>query len=159
MFAIPMTMTLYRTTIVLMTAYVAVMFGPTTPKSKDSKSLPQKSPEAKTAVAARTQACHSDQLTFRADDEITFVNEDLEDWWLGILKVGRKGLFPMNFTTPIAISSQNTNRDGNGSHFGSGSSLAYSVDIEDDESINYLVPGNLMVTRLSDQFWLRCAQA
>ncbi|KAI6026967.1 hypothetical protein EDC04DRAFT_219725 [Pisolithus marmoratus] len=169
MFAIPMTKTLYRTTV--MTAFVAVRFAPTTPKGKDSKPLSRKSPKAKSADLCKetspraaahilkppsqqerklVKALHdftgsSDQLTFGGGDEITFVNEDLEDWWLGILKDGRKGRFPMNYTTPIAISSQNTNRDGNGSHSGSGSSLAHSDDIEDDENIIYFVPGNLMV--------------
>ncbi|KAI6011431.1 hypothetical protein EDC04DRAFT_2905496 [Pisolithus marmoratus] len=139
-------------------------------RQPSSKSLSRKSPKAKSAdlcketsprVSTRilkpasqqerklVKALHdftgsSDELTFRTGDEIVVVNEVLEDWWLGILKDGRKGLFPMNYTTPITISSQN--RDGTGSHSGSGSSLAHSDDIEDDESIHYFVPGNLVVT-------------
>ncbi|KAI5991256.1 hypothetical protein EDD15DRAFT_2369190 [Pisolithus albus] len=86
----------------------------------------------------------SDELTFKAGDEIFVVNEVLEDWWLGMLKDGRKGLFPKNYTTPIT--SRDTNREGNGFHSGSGGSHTHSDDVEDDGSINYLVPGNLMAT-------------
>ncbi|EJD05243.1 BAR-domain-containing protein [Fomitiporia mediterranea MF3/22] len=39
----------------------------------------------------------SDELSFKAGDEIVVVNEVLEDWWLGEIG-GRKGLFPANYT-------------------------------------------------------------
>lgn len=141
-------------------------------RQPSSKSLSRKSPKAKGVdlnkessprVASRilkppsqqdrrlVRALHdftgsSDELTFRAGDEIVVINEVLEDWWFGLLKDGRKGLFPMNYTTPITISSRDTNRAGNGFHSGSGSSLAHSDDIEDDESINHFAPDNSMVT-------------
>lgn len=136
------------------------------------KSVSRKSPKAKSAdlckessprVATRilkppsqqeqklVKALHdftgsSDELTFKAGDEIVVINEVLEDWWLGILKEGRKGLFPMNYTTPITVTSRDANREGSGSHCGSGDSVTRTDDVEDDGSINYLVPGNLMVT-------------
>ncbi|KAG6335101.1 hypothetical protein ID866_3990 [Astraeus odoratus] len=44
----------------------------------------------------------SDELSFKAGDEITVINEVLEEWWLGMLKDGRKGLFPASYTTPVA---------------------------------------------------------
>ncbi|KAL4078045.1 hypothetical protein J3A83DRAFT_4186284 [Scleroderma citrinum] len=43
----------------------------------------------------------SDELSFRAGEEITVINEVLEDWWLGMLQDGRRGLFPVNYTTII----------------------------------------------------------
>ncbi|KAI6011207.1 hypothetical protein PISMIDRAFT_688061 [Pisolithus microcarpus 441] len=145
---------------------------PSLSRQPSLKSMSRKSPKAKSVdlckeasprVAARilkppslqeqklVKALHdftgsSDELTFKAGDEIVVVNEVLEDWWLGMLKDGRKGLFPKNYTTPITITSRDTNRQENGFHSGSGSSHTHSDDVEDDGSINYLVPGNLMAT-------------
>ncbi|KAF9221816.1 BAR-domain-containing protein [Gyrodon lividus] len=43
----------------------------------------------------------SDELAFKAGDEITVVHEVIDDWWLGMLKGGRKGLFPTTYTEPV----------------------------------------------------------
>ncbi|KAG1750385.1 uncharacterized protein EDB91DRAFT_1107120 [Suillus paluster] len=47
----------------------------------------------------------SDELTFKAGDEITVIHEVLDDWWLGALPDGRKGLFPTTYTETISQSS------------------------------------------------------
>ena len=47
----------------------------------------------------------SDELTFKAGDEITVIQEVLDDWWLGALSDGRKGLFPATYTESILHSS------------------------------------------------------
>ncbi|KAF9235929.1 BAR-domain-containing protein [Melanogaster broomeanus] len=44
----------------------------------------------------------SDELPFKAGDEITVIHEVLDDWWLGMLKDGRKGLFPTTYTEPVS---------------------------------------------------------
>lgn len=44
----------------------------------------------------------SDELSFRAGDEITVIQEVLDDWWLGMHKDGRKGLFPSTYTEPVS---------------------------------------------------------
>ncbi|KIK92147.1 hypothetical protein PAXRUDRAFT_147950, partial [Paxillus rubicundulus Ve08.2h10] len=47
----------------------------------------------------------SDELVFKAGDEITVVHEVLDGWWLGMLKDGRKGLFPTTYTQPVSRTS------------------------------------------------------
>lgn len=47
----------------------------------------------------------SDELTFKAGDEITVIQEVLDDWWLGALSDGRKGLFPATYTETVLQSS------------------------------------------------------
>jgi len=42
----------------------------------------------------------SDELSFRAGNEIVVVNEVLDDWWLGEVD-GRTGLFPTSYTEPV----------------------------------------------------------
>ena len=43
-----------------------------------------------------------DELSFKAGDEITVIHEVLDDWWLGMDKDGRKGLFPTTYTEPVS---------------------------------------------------------
>ncbi|KAH7906936.1 BAR-domain-containing protein [Hygrophoropsis aurantiaca] len=50
----------------------------------------------------------SDELSFRAGDEITVINEVLDDWWLGALNDGRKGLFPTSYIESATKSSKQT---------------------------------------------------
>ncbi|OJA13298.1 hypothetical protein AZE42_07679 [Rhizopogon vesiculosus] len=47
----------------------------------------------------------SDELTFKVGDEITVIHEVLDDWWLGALSDGRKGLFPVTYTETISRTS------------------------------------------------------
>jgi len=44
----------------------------------------------------------SDELSFKAGEEITVLNKVLDDWWLGMVKDGRKGLFPATYTEPVS---------------------------------------------------------
>lgn len=46
----------------------------------------------------------SDELAFKAGDEITVLNEVLDGWWMGELR-NMKGLFPTTYTEPISPSS------------------------------------------------------
>lgn len=91
----------------------------------------------------------SDELTFKAGDEIIVIHEVLDDWWLGILSNGRKGLFPSTYTENISLSS---------SYRGSGQSseddLHHTTASEDSEDdIGYLLGGRVMDTsHLSARF-------
>ncbi|KAH7924417.1 BAR-domain-containing protein [Leucogyrophana mollusca] len=60
----------------------------------------------------------SDELSFRAGDEITVISEVLDDWWLGVLDGGRKGLFPLTYTEVITKSPGQTSlrQSGRGGH-------------------------------------------
>lgn len=85
----------------------------------------------------------SDELTFKAGDEIIVIHEVLDDWWLGILSNGRKGLFPSTYTETISLSSS--------SHRGSAQSseddLHHTTASEDSEDdIGYLLGGRIMDT-------------
>ncbi|KAI3608785.1 bar domain-containing protein [Moniliophthora roreri] len=73
--------------------------------SGSSSSLPriQKPPSMQTRKVMR--ALHdfsgsSDELSFKAGDEIIVVNEVLEGWWMGDIN-GRRGLFPVPYTEPV----------------------------------------------------------
>ncbi|KAF9560341.1 BAR-domain-containing protein [Agrocybe pediades] len=43
----------------------------------------------------------SDELNFKAGDDIVVVQEVLDDWWMGELPDGRKGLFPASYTEVV----------------------------------------------------------
>ncbi|KAG7452760.1 BAR-domain-containing protein [Guyanagaster necrorhizus] len=43
----------------------------------------------------------SDELSFKAGDEIIVVNEVLDEWWMGLLD-GKQGLFPTSYTEAIS---------------------------------------------------------
>ncbi|KAF8127618.1 hypothetical protein EV363DRAFT_1298060 [Boletus edulis] len=76
----------------------------------------------------------SDELSFRTGDEITVIQEVLDDWWLGMHADGRKGLFPATYTEPVS----KTRRS---SPFGSGPSHPSPGDqIDDGESIHDYIP-------------------
>lgn len=104
---------------------------------------PPSQQERKLVKALHNFTGSSDELSFTAGDEITVINEVLEDWWLGILKDGRKGLFPANYTTPIISNSSGTRsftivrEDGgvttDGDHH-------HETEAGDDESISYRQP-------------------
>ncbi|KAF9476906.1 BAR-domain-containing protein [Pholiota conissans] len=42
----------------------------------------------------------SDELSFKAGVDILVLNEVLDDWWMGELPDGKKGLFPTSYTVP-----------------------------------------------------------
>lgn len=73
----------------------------TSPKVAQHVTKPGSPPEKKKLVRARFdyQAKSSNELTFRAGDEINVLNEVLDAWWMGELN-GQCGLFP---TTHIEI--------------------------------------------------------
>ncbi|EGO02912.1 hypothetical protein SERLA73DRAFT_165839 [Serpula lacrymans var. lacrymans S7.3] len=75
----------------------------------------------------------SDELSFKAGDEIMVINEVLEDWWLGELDDGRRGLFPTPYTE---ISTSRATRPPLPHRFGPNADAAQSSDDElqsDDE--------------------------
>ncbi|KAI0920213.1 hypothetical protein AcV5_010014 [Taiwanofungus camphoratus] len=89
-------------------------------RSKSSTSLPKmptrvpKSPHInpqgrsprKVVVALHDFAAgSSDELTFRAGDQIVVLNEVLDEWWMGELG-GRRGLFPTTYTEVISSSTE-----------------------------------------------------
>lgn len=85
----------------------------------------------------------SDELTFKAGDEITVIHEVLDDWWLGVLSNGRKGLFPSTYTENISLSSSSYP----GSAQSSEDNLHHTVASEDSEDdIGYLLGGRIMDT-------------
>ncbi|KAG1853156.1 hypothetical protein DFJ58DRAFT_914251 [Suillus subalutaceus] len=89
----------------------------------------------------------SDELTFKAGDEIIVIHEVLDDWWLGVLSNGRKGLFPSTYTEIISLSSsyRSSAQSSEDDH------TAASEDSEDD--IGYLLGGRVMDTsHLSTRF-------
>ncbi|KAK0483375.1 BAR-domain-containing protein [Armillaria novae-zelandiae] len=43
----------------------------------------------------------SDELTFKAGDEIVVINEVLDGWWMGLL-AGKQGLFPTPYTEAVS---------------------------------------------------------
>ncbi|KAF8882810.1 hypothetical protein BD779DRAFT_1663241 [Infundibulicybe gibba] len=93
-------------------------------KNRSKENLPSRSPkppprilkprslqEKKTVRALYDFSGSSDELSFRAGDHITVVNEVLDGWWMGELD-GRQGLFPTPYTEPAtgkpAVSSQDS---------------------------------------------------
>ncbi|KAG1773382.1 hypothetical protein EV702DRAFT_1130755 [Suillus placidus] len=85
----------------------------------------------------------SDELTFKAGDEITVIHEVLDDWWLGVLSNGRKGLFPSTYTETISLSSSSYR----GSAQSSEDDLHHTAASEDSEDdIGYLLGGRVMDT-------------
>jgi len=46
----------------------------------------------------------TDELSFKAGNEIVVLNEVLDDWWTGELD-GQRGLFPMSYTEDVTFSS------------------------------------------------------
>ncbi|KZP05432.1 BAR-domain-containing protein [Athelia psychrophila] len=87
-------------------------------KSKSKENVPAASPKIPTrSIRAPSRqetvkvvrALHdftgsSDELTFKAGDEITVVNEVLDDWWMGELN-NQRGLFPTTYTETVSPSS------------------------------------------------------
>ncbi|KAJ7585082.1 hypothetical protein C8J56DRAFT_1166265 [Mycena floridula] len=93
-------------------------------KSKDSPKVsaarilkPPSAQDKKLVRALHDFAGSSDELAFKAGDEIAVVNEVLDDWWMGELN-GKRGLFPTSYTKVISRPQPNGN----------------SVPLSDDES-------------------------
>ncbi|THH03153.1 hypothetical protein EW145_g6487 [Phellinidium pouzarii] len=63
-----------------------------------------KSAEKKLMKALYDFSGSSDELSFRAGDEIIVLHEVLDDWWLGEAG-GRKGLFPTNYAVMVKTNS------------------------------------------------------
>ena len=106
----------------------------------------------------------SDELSFRAGDEITVIQEVLDEWWLGMHKDGRKGLFPSAYTEPVSRAHRSSpfeSEPNHASHGGqiddsepmhafmspphSASSLAFDTQsvastVPDDEEERHLMP-------------------
>lgn len=77
----------------------------------------------------------SDELSFRAGDEITVIHEVLDDWWLGMHKDGRKGLFPTTYTEPVTKARRSSPFESGPNHPGPGDQM------DDRESIHdYMNP-------------------
>jgi hypothetical protein len=83
------------------------------PKNKSKESLPGSSPKTpmrilkppslqgkKVVRALQDFSGSSDELSFKAGDEIVVISEVLDEWWMGELD-GRKGLFPTPYTEVI----------------------------------------------------------
>ena len=83
------------------------------PRNKSKESLPSSSPKVPIRILKPpslqgrkvVRALHdftgsSDELSFKAGDEILVVSEVLDGWWMGELD-GRKGLFPTPYTEVI----------------------------------------------------------
>ncbi|KAI9463493.1 BAR-domain-containing protein [Boletus coccyginus] len=60
----------------------------------------------------------SDELSFRAGDEITVIHEVLDDWWVGMDKGGRKGLFPATYTEPVLKTRRSLPFESGSDHLG-----------------------------------------
>ena len=71
----------------------------------------------------------SDELSFRAGDEITVIHEVLEDWWVGMHKDGRKGLFPATYTEPV--SKRSSPLESGPGHLGPGHQMHEKESIHD----------------------------
>jgi len=77
----------------------------------------------------------SDELSFRAGDEITVIHEVLDDWWVGMDKGGRKGLFPATYTEPVPKTRRSLPFELGSGHLGPGDQT------DDGESIHdYMNP-------------------
>lgn len=70
----------------------------------------------------------SDELSFRAGDEITVIHEVLDDWWLGMDKDGRKGLFPTTYTEPVSKTRRSSPFGSEANH------AAHGDQMDDSES-------------------------
>lgn len=106
-----------------------------TPRTNGRILKPPSQQEKKLVKALYDFSGSSDELSFRAGDEITVIHEVLDDWWLGMHKDGRKGLFPATYTEPVS-------KDRRSSPFGSDPShLDPENQMDDRESIHdYMNP-------------------
>ncbi|KAI8818072.1 amoeboid myosin I-like protein [Fimicolochytrium jonesii] len=69
------------------------------------KKLPPPPPPKKAALPTCRalydyEASEADELSFKANDVISIINQDDAGWWQGEVN-GRKGLFPANYTEPM----------------------------------------------------------
>jgi hypothetical protein len=65
----------------------------------------------------------SDELSFRTGDEITVIHEVLDDWWLGVSKDGRKGLFPATYIEPVSKARRSSPFESGPCHLGPGDQM------------------------------------
>jgi hypothetical protein len=90
-------------------------------KSKSKESLATQSPkpaprilkppslqDRKVVKALYDFSGSSDELSFKAGEDIVVLNEVLDDWWMGQLPDGRQGLFPTSYTEPADGHSKTT---------------------------------------------------
>ncbi|KAH0834161.1 hypothetical protein J3R83DRAFT_11467 [Lanmaoa asiatica] len=73
----------------------------------------------------------SDELSFRAGDEIVVIHEVLDDWWLGMHKDGRKGLFPTTYTEPASNSRRSSPSESEPSHSTHGDQMDDGESVQD----------------------------
>ncbi|KAF5329774.1 hypothetical protein D9619_009134 [Psilocybe cf. subviscida] len=88
----------------------------------------------------------SDELSFRAGNEIVVVNEVLDDWWMGELN-GQRGLFPTSYTQvidPRALGGRSNKFDfDDGSEFDGGqddTDADLTTDAEEEQQIIRATP-------------------
>lgn len=99
---------------------------------------PPSQQEKKVVRALHDFSGSSDELSFRAGDEITVIHEVLDDWWLGMHQDGREGLFPTTYTEPVSKSHRPS---PSSSPFESEPDLAREDQVDDRESIRgYMNP-------------------
>jgi hypothetical protein len=98
----------------------SISFATKHSKSKSKESLSNASPRIPTRISKPlslqgkklVRALHdftgsTDELTFKAGDEIVVLNEVLDGWWMGELD-SQKGLFPTAYTVVISTSPSKT---------------------------------------------------
>ncbi|KAF7795738.1 hypothetical protein EIP86_006905 [Pleurotus ostreatoroseus] len=79
---------------------------PAAPPRPGTKSSVQRQQAKKRVVALHDFAASStDELSFRAGEQIVVVNEVLDGWWMGELH-GKTGLFPTNYTEVLNVSTE-----------------------------------------------------
>lgn len=106
-----------------------------TPKTNGRILKPPSQQEKKLVKALYDFSGSSDELSFRTGDEITVIQEVLDDWWLGMHKDGRKGLFPTIYTEPVSKTHRSSPFGSELSHPGPGDQM------DDRESIHeYMNP-------------------
>ncbi|KAG6865587.1 hypothetical protein C0991_001136 [Blastosporella zonata] len=97
--------------------------------------------EKKLVRATHNFSGGADELSFISGEEITVLNEVLDDWWMGELH-GKRGLFPTTYVEPVAPKPVLPKRPG-GSRKAAALSTVFSPveNIEhrsiDDDSISY----------------------
>ncbi|KAK0197359.1 BAR-domain-containing protein [Armillaria mellea] len=72
-----------------------------TPKESSRILKPSSLQEKKVVRALYDFSGSSDELSFKAGDEIVVINEVLDEWWMGLLD-GKQGLFPTPYTEAVS---------------------------------------------------------
>jgi len=104
-------------------------------------------PKGRRMKALYDFAGSTDELTFKAGDEINVLQEVLDDWWMGEAN-GKRGLFPSNYAVLITdgvrkpqATRPSTSRTPSTANMFSLASISRGTKPEDDESRRTLVNG------------------